>query len=201
MPGLRWIPVAAALLLSAPAARADDATILSGLLDSVQVVRYEHDIPHIFANNEHDLFFMQGWITAEDRLFQMDVARHTASGRAAELLGADSLADDVQLRQVGLRRGAEVTLPILSQPLKDALQAYADGVNAWIATHPLPPDYAAIEITHVEPWTALDCATIAKLLAFALSFDLTDMDLTIAYIQYQLAASKNGIDANALFFD
>jgi penicillin G amidase len=200
MTGFRWFALVLTLLAPA-AARADTTTTVAGLLDSVQVVRDEHDIPHIFANNEHDLFFMQGWITAEDRLFQMDVARHTASGRAAELLGADSLADDVQLRQVGLRRGAEASLPILSQPLKDALQAYADGVNAWIATHPLPPDYAAIEITHVEPWTALDSVTIAKLLAFALSFDLTDMDLTIAYVKYQLAANKKGVDANALFFD
>jgi penicillin G amidase len=201
MTGLRWIAVAVPLLAAAPGAWADGTTTLPGLLDSAQVVRDEHDIPHIFANNEHDLFFLQGWITAEDRLFQMDVSRHQASGRLAELLGPDSLADDVQLRQVGLRRAAEVTLPILSQPVKDALQAYADGVNAWISTHPLPPDYAAVELTHVEPWTALDCVTIAKLLAFGLSFDLTDMDLTIAYIQYQLAAQKNGVDANALFFD
>src|SRR5215471_19439323 len=167
-----WILAVATLLLAVPAARADDTITVPGLLDSGQVVRDEHDIPHIFANNEHDLFFLQGWITASDRLFEMDVSRHQASGRLAELLGPDSLADDVQLRQVGLRRAAEVTLPILSQPVKDALQAYADGVNAWIATHPLPPDYAAVELTHVEPWTALDCVTIAKLLAFALSFDL-----------------------------
>ena len=199
MTGLRWAVLAVALL-AASAVRAEDAITVPGLLDSGQVVRDEHDIPHIFANNEHDLFFLQGWVTAEDRLFQMDVSRHQASGRLAELLGADSLADDVQLRQVGMRRAAEVTLPILSQPVKDALQAYADGVNAWVATHPLPPDYAAIEITHIEPWTALDCVTIAKLLAYGLSFDLTDMDLTIAYVQYQLAGQRRGIDANTLFF-
>jgi len=194
MTGFRLIAVAVALLIAAPAARADSTITVSGLQDSAQVVRDEHDIPHIFANNEHDLFFLQGWITAEDRLFQMDVSRHQAGGRLAELLGTDSLADDVQLRQVGLRRAAEVTLPILSQPVKDALQAYAD------ATHPLPPDYAAVEITHFEPWTALDCVTIAKLLAFGLSFDLTDMDLTIAYVQYQLAGQRRGFDANTLFF-
>ena len=82
--------------------------------------------------------YLQGFTHAQDRLFQMDTMRRQADGTLAELLGAGALASDVQLRTFGLRRAAERSLPILSQSVRDALSAYADGVNAYAARNPLP---------------------------------------------------------------
>jgi penicillin amidase len=189
------------VLAMAPASVAAEPVTLPGLLDSAEIVRDGQHIPHIFANNEHDLAFLQGWAQAQDRLFQMDVARRRASGTLAALLGPDSLAEDVELRTLGLRRAAERSLPLLSPDLQELLQAYADGVNAYAASHPLPPEYADLELTALEPWTALDSVAVAKLLAFALSFDLTDPDLTLRLLQYQATGALFGFDGTALFFE
>ena len=73
----------------------------------------------------------------------MDVTRRRASGTLAELLGSSALPSDVQMRTLGLRRAAERSLSVLSRKTRDALRAYADGVNAWIARNELPGQYAA----------------------------------------------------------
>lgn len=201
MAAWRAVSVIALFLLTGEPALAGSATTLPGLIDSAEVVRDNRHIPHIFANNEHDLFFLQGWVQAQDRLFQMDVARRRASGTLAELIGPSVLADDVELRNLGMRRAAERSLPLLSAALQEGLQAYADGVNAYVASHPLPLEYADLELTSIPPWTALDCVVVAKLLALALSFDMTDTDNTVQLLSYQFAGALNGFDGTALFFD
>lgn len=198
---LQWSSLALCLALAAGPAAAQSATTVAGLTDSAEILRDSKHIPHIFANNEHDLLFLQGWVQAQDRLFQMDVARRRASGTLAELVGAGVIADDVELRNLGMRRAAERSLPLLSPALKDGLQAFADGVNAYMATHPLPPEYADLEITSIPPWTALDCVVVGKLLALALSFDTTDLDITLQFSRYQSAGQRRGFDGAALFFD
>src|SRR4029453_12156478 len=80
------------------------------------------------------------------------------------------------------------------------LAAYADGVNAWVAGNPLPPEYAALSLTRVRPWTALDSVAVGKLQALGLSFDL-DIDLTTALLGYQQAGQAAGFDGTALFFE
>lgn len=95
-------------------------------------------VAHVNARNQHDLFFLQGWIHADDRLFQMDLTRRQASGTLAELLGQSALAGDVQVRTIGLRRAAERSLPLQSVQTRAALQAYADGVNAWLVRNQPP---------------------------------------------------------------
>ena len=127
-----------------------------------------------YAFDEHDALMLQGWVQAQDRLFQLDVLRRQASGTLAELLGAGALSSDVELRTIGLARGAERSLAALSPQTRAGLQAYADGVNAWVQRNPLPIQYAALELTQFRPWTALDCAIIGKALAFQLSFDIDD---------------------------
>ena len=77
---------------------------LPSLKAAARITRDSDGIAHIRAQNEHDLFFLQGYVHAEDRLFQMDVSRREASGTLAELLGPSALAEDVQLRTIGLRR-------------------------------------------------------------------------------------------------
>ncbi|MFC4999482.1 penicillin acylase family protein [Dactylosporangium cerinum] len=85
-------------------------------------------------------------VHADDRLFQMDVTRRQTSGTLAELLGASAIPSDVQMHTIGLRRAAARGLPAQSPPVRDNLQAYADGVNAFTARHAPPAQYA-------RPWT------------------------------------------------
>lgn len=173
---------------------------LPGLQSPGVIERDVDGMPHINANNIHDLAFLQGWVHAQDRLFQMDLNRRQPSGTLAELVGPAALSSDVQLRTLGLRRAAEVTLPVLSQRTRDALQAYADGVNAWVAAHPLPLEYLALEVTTFDPWTPVDSVVIGKVIAFGLSFDL-DIGLTQTLIEYQIAGVAAGFDGAALFFE
>ncbi len=187
-------------------ASAEPPTRLPGLHFAAEVVRDGAGIPHVRAGDEHDVFFLQGWVHAQDRLFQMDVTRRRASGTLAELLGAGALPGDVQLRTLGLRRAAERSLEVISPRALAALDAYAEGVNAWADTHPLPPEYTALELTTFQPWTVLDSAAVAKLLAFGLSFDLDDIERTVALATYQqagvaLAAAGLGFDGTKLFFE
>ncbi|HTT10677.1 MAG TPA: penicillin acylase family protein [Burkholderiaceae bacterium] len=160
-------------------------TNLDGLQAAAQISRDIYGIAHIKANNDHDLYFMQGYVHAQDRLFQMDYNRRQASGTLAELLGPSALAGDVELRTIGIRRSAERSLTVISATARAALDAYAEGVNAYVAAHPrLPPEYRALEITKFQPWTALDSLTVAKSITFGLSFGLDDIDNTVALQTY-----------------
>jgi len=198
-PSLLGLLVALATVLVLPAAAAPTARIdVAGLSMPVTVTRDSNGIPHVYADSEHDLYFMQGWIHAEDRLFQMDLSRRQASGTLAELLGAAALSSDVELRTVGLRRAAERSAGAVSSAAQSHLAAYAEGVNAWVAAHPLPPEYAALEITSFSPWTPVDSLVIAKLIAFSLSFDL-DVETTLTLAAYQAAGAVGGFDGAALF--
>jgi len=162
------------------------------------IVRDTDHIAHIQARNEHDVFFLQGWVHAEDRLFQMDYERRLANGTVAELLGSQALESDVMLRTLGLGRAAQQSLPVLLPDTRDALEAYADGVNAWVASHALPPEYGALDLTKFAPWTATDSLAIGKLIAFSLSFAL-DIDATVQYLSYVQAGNALGFDGNKLY--
>jgi penicillin G amidase len=179
---------ACALLASAAAAQgpnADRPAQLRGLQAAAQVSRDTYGIAHIKATNDHDLYFMQGYVHAQDRLFQMDVNRRRASGTLAELLGPAALAGDVELRTIGIRRAAERSMAVISAQTQAALGAYAAGVNGYVATlAQLPPEYQALEITQFQPWTAVDSLTVAKSITFSLSFSLDDIAYTVALQTY-----------------
>jgi penicillin amidase len=162
------------------------------------VVRDANGIAHIHAASQRDLFFLQGWVHAGDRLFQMDVTRRQASGTLGELLGAAAVPGDVEVRTIGLRRAAERSLPAQSAEGRAALQAYADGVNAWIARHRPPAQYAALQLTKVAPWSPVDSLVIGKAVAFSLSFDL-DIDLTVIAQTYLAVGQAAGFDGAAAF--
>jgi penicillin amidase len=176
---------------------------VAGLERPAKVLRDTFGVPHVFAKSEHDAYFMVGYLHAQDRLFQMDSSRRQASGTLAELLGPSALEDDAGLRTIGLRRAAVRSLAAISPQSRAVLEAYADGVNAWLDANPLPSEYAALELTkaNVPSWTALDSMAILKLLAFGLSFDLDDIDNTLRLIAYQSAGAQLGFDGQKLFFE
>jgi penicillin G amidase len=176
---------------------------VAGLERPAKVLRDTFGVPHVFAKSEHDAYFMVGYLHAQDRLFQMDSSRRQASGTLAELLGPAALESDVPLRTLGLHRAAVRSLAAISPQSRALLEAYADGVNAWLAANPLPSEYTALELTkaNVPPWTALDSMAIIKLLAFGLSFDTSDISNTQRLIAYQTAGASLGFDGRKLFFD
>ena len=178
------VVLACSLLLPAgllATSAAADPVDVPGLEGPARVDRDANGIAHIRAGSRHDLFFLQGWVHAQDRLFQMDMRRRQADGTLAELLGPAALPTDVQLRTIGLHRAAARSLPALSADAQAVLAAYADGVNAWVAGKPLPPEYGALSLTSVRPWRALDSVAVGKLQSFGLSFDL-DTELTTALL-------------------
>ncbi len=170
-----------------------------GLIEVARIRRDHENVPHIFALNEHDAVFMLGWVHAQDRFFQMDSLRRNFSGTAAELFGAAALPQDIQLRTLGLRRAAEASWAAASPATQAWVQAYVDGVNAYLAQAALPPEYAAIEVSRVAPWTPVDSMVVAKGLAFGLSFDLGDLDRTEALLTFQATGAALGFDGTALF--
>jgi len=169
-----------------------------GLSGSVTVYEDARGIPTIVGSSEEDVAFVQGYIHARDRFFQMDYFRRLASGRLAELVGPPALGTDVQLRTFGLRRAATDSWKALDAQTKSILQSYANGVNTWLNSNPLPPEYTGLELSHVAPWSPLDTLAYAKLLAFNLSFDL-DIDATIDLLTYQVVGQIVGFDGTALY--
>ncbi len=105
---------------------------IPGLTSQVSVLRDDRGIPQIYADNAEDLFRAQGFVQAQDRFFEMDFRRHVTAGRLSELVGKGGLETDRVVRTLGWRRVAEAELPTLKPDTRRYLQAYADGVNAYI---------------------------------------------------------------------
>ena len=113
----------------------DGSISLAGLGGPVTVIRDARGVPHIQARNADDLFFAQGYVTAQDRLWQMDMSRRYSAGELAEILGPSYLGIDEQQRILRLRPAAEKESAALSAGDRQHFEAYARGVNAYIAEH------------------------------------------------------------------
>ena len=138
---------------------------IAGLQDRVEVYRDKWGVPHIFAQNGHDLFFAQGYVHAQDRLWQMEFNRRVGAGRLSEVLGEATLKSDRFLRTIGLYRAAQADLQALPAEVVAVLEAYADGVNAFIATNKdrLPLEFTLLGFKP-EPWTSADTAAWGKVM-------------------------------------
>ena len=141
-----------------------------GLGAPVEVMRDQWGVPHIFAQSAHDLFFTQGYIHAQDRLWQMEFNRRLASGRLSEIFGETTLPTDRFLRTVGLRRAAEADAAQLDPDTRGLLDAYAAGVNAFLTQQGarLPIEFTLLRF-RPEPWTPVDGLAFAKLMGWVLS--------------------------------
>ena len=96
------------------------------------VVRDRAGIAHITRRNRHDLFMAQGYVHAQERMWQMEVWRHISAGRLAEMFGKSQLDADRFIRTLGWRQAAERDLAAMSPAARAVLDAYAQGVNAWL---------------------------------------------------------------------
>ncbi len=155
---------------------------IEGLTSSVSVHRDAQGVPTIYADNASDLFRAQGFVSAQDRFFEMDLRRHVTAGRLSELVGSAGLDKDKVIRTMGWRRIAEQELPKLAPETRQYLQAYADGVNAYIKKAETP-EKMSLEYTvlarrnpgyRVEPWTPVDSLSWLKAMAWDLRGDYND---------------------------
>ncbi|MFQ5854416.1 MAG: penicillin acylase family protein [Anaerolineae bacterium] len=147
----------------------DGMLTLEGLLDEVEIIRDRWGVPHIYAETAHDLFFGQGFVHAQDRLWEMDFQRRLAAGRLSEVLGETTLEIDRWMRVLGLRWQVEVEMKTVSDEARRALQAYTKGVNRFIETTPVWPVEFALLRYEPEPWTPADSLSWGKMMAFGLS--------------------------------
>ncbi|GAB4530097.1 MAG: penicillin acylase family protein [Anaerolineales bacterium] len=153
-----------------------DGTVqLPGLHAPVDIYRDKYGVPNIYAQDQHDLFFAQGYVHAQERFWQMDFWRHIGAGRLAEMFGQGQVDTDTFLRTMGWRRVAEQEWAQMDPAVRVIFEAYADGVNAYLNDHQgsalsleyvvlglLTPDYAP------APWQPVDSLTWAKAMAWDL---------------------------------
>ncbi|MFI5620804.1 penicillin acylase family protein [Streptomyces sp. NPDC051567] len=146
-----------------------------GLTGTVDVKRDAHGIPQLYADNDDDLFRAQGFVHAQDRFWEMDVRRHMTSGRLSEMFGPGQVETDAFLRTMGWRQVAQAEYDTkLSPETKKYLQAYADGVNAYLkgkSGKSLSVEHAALKLTEgyrPEPWSPVDSVAWLKAMAWDL---------------------------------
>ena len=144
----------------------DGTAELPGLDGPVEILRDRFGVPQIFARSEHDLFFAQGYVHAQDRFFQMELQRRAGHGRLAEILGEDALPFDRLARTIGFARIA-LSVEKSSEVLR-MIEAYSAGINACIEAEPLPPELPLLR-SRPEPWTPLDTAAWSLVMAWSLS--------------------------------
>jgi len=142
---------------------------VNGLKADVRVYRDSWGIPYIYAKNNHDLFFAQGYVHAQDRLWQMDFHRRIGQGRLSEIFGKSTIKTDRFLRTIGLARAAQADQQVLDADTLAVLKAYADGVNAFISTHQgsLPLEFTILGYKP-EPWKPVDTLVWGKVMAWDL---------------------------------
>ncbi|HEM61117.1 MAG TPA: penicillin acylase family protein [Chloroflexi bacterium] len=142
---------------------------VAGLHSTVEVYRDKWGVPHIYAQDAEDLFFAQGYVTAQDRLWQLEFNRRVGSGTLSEICGEATLDTDRFIRTLGWRRVAEEEAKALEGETLAALEAYSAGVNAFIDSHrgSLPLEFTILGF-EPEPWTPADSISWAKVMAWDL---------------------------------
>ncbi|GGO72471.1 penicillin amidase [Nocardioides deserti] len=173
--------VTVGVLLRRPLPEWSGTAELPGLEAEVEVVRDEHGVPQVYADSLTDLVKAQGYVHAQERFFEMDVRRHATAGRLAEMFGEAALESDKAVRTMGWRRVAERELAIVAPRTRQVLEAYADGVNAYLRQR--SPSQLAVEYTVLngsglgyrpEDWSPVDSLAWLKAMAWDLRGNMGD---------------------------
>jgi penicillin amidase len=177
---------------------------LPGLTAAVEVIRDRWGIPHIFAKNEPDLVRALGYVHAQDRLFQMDMSRRLVEGRLSEVVGErpiehsaamggrTTVEQDIGMRTLGFEHTAAIAVEVLSDHERALLEAYADGVNAYIAQNQdrLPVEFRLMEYKP-EPWRPVDTIALSRMLAWNLA---TNAPLELVRAAADIVLGEGGAD-------
>jgi len=161
----------------------DNVFHLKGVSHPVEIHRDRFNVPHIFAESVDDAYFALGFLHAQDRLWQMDLNRRSGSGRLAEVFGIDALEQDRFFRTLGLRRAAEANLRQLDPVTLASLNAYAQGVNAYLQENNFLPVEFYLLRTRPEPWSPVDSLIWLKTVAWRLSGNWWEELLNLRLLQ------------------
>jgi penicillin amidase len=205
-----WLPLGCPRAAEAPGSLPDDAhkalavengrLTVPGLEHAVHVLRDRWGVAHIRADSQHDLFFAQGFIAAEDRLFQMEVWKRAGQGRLAEILGPSAFARDVSARELAYRGDMAAEYGSYAPDTREILEAFTQGINAYIRglTAPggpgLPVEFKLAGFAP-EPWQPRDC--LNRMAAFSMTGNAAN-ELHYAQALTELGAGKT---AKILDFD
>lgn len=173
----------------------EGSLVVSRLASPVKIVRDTNAVPHIFAENLRDLFFAQGFVTAQDRLWQMDLTRRIALGRLSEIFGEETLEMDYFLRALEIRELARKIYAYLDDETKSELLAFTDGVNSYIHSGKKPIESLILRYK-IEPWNPTDTISIHLLSALDLSIN---MDEEIFMYQALKVLGEGKAKAKSLF--
>jgi len=192
-PGMLIDPFVGAIQNERPAGAMAREMTLGGLRDPVRVVFDEREVPHIFAGNEADLFFAQGYVMASLRLWQMDFISYASAGRLAEIFGSERLGYDRNQRRIGILEAARQSLALMmqDQETRVALTSMTKGINAYIdqlGYRDLPLEYKLLNY-RPEAWTELKSVLILKYMANTLSgydedFNVTNLMLVLGEARF-----------------
>ncbi len=162
---------------------------LSGPIDEITIKRDEKGMPYVYANSLRDAIFGQGFVTAQDRIFQMQLMRLQAEGRLSELAGDQAKPSDVRSRTIGIARAAKKHAAMLDEASREVFQAYVDGINAFLDQCPgdLPIEF---KLAGIQPdrWEIKDSLSILYLMSWDTSANLKHEVLT------QMLIDKIGLD-------
>ena len=162
---------------------------VAGLHAPVEVLRVEPGVPHLYARDAHDLFFAQGYVHAQDRLWQMELNRRVGAGELSALFGEAALDLDRTMRVFEVRASSERDWRPASPAARAVLLAYAEGVNAFLAQHRgrLPLEFTLLGV-EPRPWTPVDSLSWAKLMALNLSLN-SSFEILRAQLTARLGAA------------
>jgi penicillin G amidase len=164
---------------------------LTGLSGEVKVYRDERGMPHIYANNEHDLYFAVGYVMAQERLWQMDLIRRATTGRLSELFGKEYVQTDLFLRSLDMAAKSKKVIEEEDPAIISCLQAYSDGVNRYIkeAGRKLPPEFIILSYKP-EPWTLDDMANIIGYMGWDLASGNLSFDIFCRKLVQKIGNAK-----------
>lgn len=168
---------------------------IEGTRQPVEVVFDSLHIPHVFAQNDHDAYFAQGYLTARDRLWQMEFQTHAAAGRVSEIVGDRAIELDRYNRRLGMGYAAEQSVDfMMNDPrVKECVEAYTTGINAYIAQ--LKPAQYPLEYKLLgyapEPWQPIKCAYFLKYMSGVLALGADDLYMTNILAKYGPEVTNN----------
>ena len=173
----------------------DGELAIKGLKNQVIVKRDEKGMAYIFADSLHDALFSQGFVTAQDRYFSMEMIRRISKGQLSEVLGEKTKSTDIRMRTIGFQRNAQKHAQILEDKERELFQIYADGINAFLDNNPAEI-HLKLKLMGVKPdhWTVVDVLTVMYFMGWGSSANLGDE------VVAQMLVEKLGFqDASEIF--
>jgi len=145
---------------------------LAGLETDVRIIKDSWGVPHIFAQNEKDLFFACGYVHAQERMWQMELTRRAGLGELSEIFGRKTLERDKFIRTLDLKEAAQRDFEKLSPKMKNLILSYSQGVNSWMNSRKLnwPPEFLLLGY-RPQPWNPMDSLIVKEVMALLLCVD------------------------------